>query len=766
VFEISSSGTFSILSALNGSDQGSAPQGTLAIDANGNLYGAANLGGAGSSGTIFELDHGSNDIFSLTSFNGSDAAFPKSGVVLDGNGNLYGTTTKGGSNDAGVAYVLPAGASSITILKSFNGSEVGRSPIGGLVLDAEGNLFGVTSAGGSSGNGTMFEIRSITNPAWIKPGSDSTWNNSTGTLTLTGKAWISANPYSFGDSPIISGTTSDDELRIELPASILDSATSTPVPVQIASISLSGGAAAWVATTPTPDLVEIYLGSLTTTSGTGNNSTFDLNNSAMLISYGSPGSDPLSTIKTYLNHGFNGTAWTGTDGIITSAGAANPSHTTGIGYSDSADGTGDNPTANSILLKYTLYGDANLDAHEAVDIFDLNAMLPHFNTTGNAWTSGDFNYSTNGATDIFDLNALLPNFNQKLDHTSSAAVAIAGQTTFAVGGSPLWIAMGDVNGDGIADVVLDLPTSGTVAVMLGNGDGSFGAPHTFAAGGTYTSAIELADVNADGKLDVIAANLTSNSIAVLLGNGNGTFSSPTTFAAAAPWALVVADVNGDGKADIVATNLYGSAVDVLLGNGNGTFGAEQTFASGGFGYSVAVADFDGDGKPDLVVANGFQHKVSVLMGNGNGTFGAAHTYATEIVGYANMVAVGDVNGDGKADLIVSNVSTFGSVSVLVGNGNGTFGAQTPFDAGNYTRDVHAVDLNGDGKLDLVAVNEYDNSVSVLLGNGDGTFQAEQTLAVGAHPCYAAIADVNGDGKLDIVVADYLGHTISVLLNSY
>jgi len=114
----------------------------------------------------------------------------------------------------------------------------------------------------------------------------------------------------------------------------------------------------------------------------------------------------------------------------------------------------------------------------------------------------------------------------------------------------------------------------------------------------------------------------------------------------------------------------------------------------------------------------------------------------------------DVNGDGKVDLVVSNYSGFGSVSVMLGNGDGTFGAQSAVTSGSDTRDVHLVDMNGDGKLDIVAVNEGNNSVSILLGNGNGTFQNQQTQAVGRHPWYAAIADLNGDGKLDMVVARY------------
>ena len=225
------------------------------------------------------------------------------------------------------------------------------------------------------------------------------------------------------------------------------------------------------------------------------------------------------------------------------------------------------------------------------------------------------------------------------------------------------------------------------------------------------------------------------------------------------YSVVVADVNGDGKPDLlVANNCFSSSscvngtVGVLLGNGDGTFQTAVTYGSGGYEtLSLAVGDLNGDGKPDLVVANECASStncvngtVGVLLGNGDGTFQTAVTYGSG--GYDTLsLAVGDVNGDGKPDLVVANCGYCGtgndSVGVLLGNGDGTFQTAVPYDSGGSTsRSVAVGDVNGDGKPDLVVANQcvissncMNGLVGVLLGNGDGTFQAAVTYASGLRP---------------------------------
>ena len=178
--------------------------------------------------------------------------------------------------------------------------------------------------------------------------------------------------------------------------------------------------------------------------------------------------------------------------------------------------------------------------------------------------------------------------------------------------------------------------------------------------------------------------------------------------------------------------------------------AAISYATAGSCSGVAVGDFNKDGNMDLVVANVNANSISVLLGNGDGTFQAHVDYATGI--WPESVAVGDFNGDGKPDLAVANF--YGnSISILLGNGDGTFQAQVEYATASFPSPVAVGDFNRDGKLDLAVASSQDNNVSVLLGNGDGTFQPPVNYSAGSGPSSVAVGDFNGDGRLDLVVAD-------------
>ena len=339
-----------------------------------------------------------------------------------------------------------------------------------------------------------------------------------------------------------------------------------------------------------------------------------------------------------------------------------------------------------------------------------------------------------------------------------------------VGNLPSALALGKVNGDDFLDIVVALAGDNKVAVLLGDGRGSFQTAPAFETGGVPTG-VALVDFNNDSFLDVVVSNRADNSVSVLLGNGDGTLEAHQTHnVGRQPFSVAATDVSGDGIPDIVTANASDSTVSVLLGHndgsghGDGSFSPQSPFALGKRPYAVVVADVSGDGNPDSITANYNTGTVSVSRGNGNGSFQAPQSFT--VGGRPLAVAFADLNRDDRFDLVTAN-SADNSVSVLLGNGDGSFQSQQAIHVGQRPSDVAAADINGDGNLDLIVSNYDDDSVSVLLGRGDGSFQPQSAAGrfdVGNGPNALSVADLNNDRKLDIVVTNIFGNTASVLLN--
>jgi hypothetical protein len=325
------------------------------------------------------------------------------------------------------------------------------------------------------------------------------------------------------------------------------------------------------------------------------------------------------------------------------------------------------------------------------------------------------------------------------------------------------VAVGDFNGDRLLDVAVS--TSGTsatpaVEVMLGKGDGSFQPIHRILSVAQTPLSVAVGDFDRNGVLDLVTANSTSGTLSLLLGNGDGSFRPRVDLAVgAAPRAVSVGDFNSDGRLDVVTAQQISDTVSVLLGNGNGTFAPPLVFAASGEFFtpsSMVVGDVNGDGRADLAInsisfldSDAFQ--VGVLLGNGDGTFQAPLLGAAQPGGSGDL-ALGDFNSDGRPDAAVADElgAPSGNLSVFAGNGDGTFQSLIRLDlltGGNDPTGVAATDLNGDGLVDLVATNFFFNSgdtpstVGVLLNNSRRGVTA--TFSAG-------VLTVTGDGQDDSI----------------
>jgi PKD repeat protein len=386
----------------------------------------------------------------------------------------------------------------------------------------------------------------------------------------------------------------------------------------------------------------------------------------------------------------------------------------------------------------------------------------------------------------------------------------------ALGFEPFDLRAGDVDGDGIKDLVLGEGGTGGVAVARGNGDGTFGEPFisppvTWSNGRIGFAELAVGDVNADGRADVAVgpARIWLNSeVQVLLGRADGTLAAARTFTTSetgTPDDIAIAALDGDGNSDLVMPTNGGSSdssiqpgttVSVLLSNGDGTFGAPAEFAANRASRHVAVADVDEDGHLDVVVANdprtAVRKTVSVLPGNGDGTLSEPRAVPLfDFFGQdfaVGAMVVADINRDGHRDVaVVRNGGGSGTPrgEVLFGNGNGTFSPIRPFSMPEL--ELATGDFNGDGRGDLVAgalmirtqkgvpyqfsddiYDPRDTSEQSHLGNGlFGLPENHLPSGLSTQRGPIVVADFDGDGRDDIAAIAELGaleNVLTVLLN--
>ncbi|MBW1839398.1 MAG: VCBS repeat-containing protein [Deltaproteobacteria bacterium] len=285
--------------------------------------------------------------------------------------------------------------------------------------------------------------------------------------------------------------------------------------------------------------------------------------------------------------------------------------------------------------------------------------------------------------------------------------------------------------------------------------------------GSIPSSVAVADFNNDQKVDLAVTNSYDDSVSILLGNDDGTFQAAINCnTGMAPEEVVASDFNGDDKVDLAIANSFDDTISILMGKGDGSFEDGVSYDCGEFPYAMAVADFNGDSKDDLAVANGgglfSSGDVSLLLGNGDGTF----QRATSLTAGSSPTDIhsSDFNGDTYADLTVTN-SSDDTVSILLGNGDGTFKAAVNYAVGQSPFGVTGGDFNNDQKEDIAVTNSDTNNLSILLGNGDGTFKAAVNYGTGKWPIAVAAADFDQDGILDLAVANSGNNNLSILKGS-
>lgn len=374
----------------------------------------------------------------------------------------------------------------------------------------------------------------------------------------------------------------------------------------------------------------------------------------------------------------------------------------------------------------------------------------------------------------------------------------------------------DFTGDGKADIAVATTDSPSLTILASQGDGSFAVPRIYAAGNFPTS-IAIGDFNGDGQTDLAVADddVPDKFVNILLNQGGGSFAAPRIFEAPNPFSIAVSDLNGDGIADLAIASVGNTSdrrLTVLLGTATGGYEAAPDVPLTVDASSVAAADFNGDGQPDLAVAGGpfgRNHGLLIVLGDGFGGFGSPQLVLDEFLRWAAiddfdndgrpdlavtngrtlrlllnttdpgaisasfaestnvtldfhpLVAVSDLNGDGKADVVLP--ISAGSVSVLLGDGSGGLGAPASFPVASTLRAMAVGDVNGDGKPDL-AVARSSNDVAILLGDGSGGFGTASSVPVGSGQLRLAISDFNGDGKSDLALAlDRSSNNVPILL---
>jgi hypothetical protein len=336
-------------------------------------------------------------------------------------------------------------------------------------------------------------------------------------------------------------------------------------------------------------------------------------------------------------------------------------------------------------------------------------------------------------------------------------LSLSAARQYATGAEPDAFVIADVNADRRPDVVTANFDGKSVSVLRNRGNGTFVARHDYRIGSSAVS-VRVAELNGDRNPDLVVRS-EARSFATLLNRGDGRFRQRqiTEIGRACCDALSSADLNDDGRADVVARG--DRIVSVFLNRGDGTFlpGHDYDIPAWDSG-GIVVADFNRDARPDIATENPFR-SVSVLLNNGDGSFGTRRRYKARL----RFLFAADLNRDGAPDLVGEDDPTdaVGFVRVLLNRGHGNFRPTRSYRVGSNLSQVAVADLNGDSAPELIA--QWEARVSVFTNRGNGTFRPKRDYRTPWF-FHFTVADVNGGGAPDLVFASWDLGRVAVLLN--
>ena len=348
------------------------------------------------------------------------------------------------------------------------------------------------------------------------------------------------------------------------------------------------------------------------------------------------------------------------------------------------------------------------------------------------------------------------------------------QTTYSTssGSKPYSVAVNDFNNDGYFDIVVANSGNHNISIFLSNGNGTFTSQTTYPIyPGSNPHSIIIGDFNRDYQLDIAVSNHDTNNISVLIGYSNGSFAAPTMHSTgidSGPFGMTVGDFDNNNQSDIAVVNSNTNNVFVLIGYNMIQSQSPTTYSTGdaSLPLDIAIGDFDNDTQLDLAVINSGTDNVGIFLGYGNGSFREQITFSTGNHSRPLALVVSDIDNDNRLDIVVAN-SNIESLGILYGYGNGTFATVVPYFTGvlSYPRWIIVNDFNNDGHPDIGFADYGTGSMGIILGYGNRSFGNLTTYSIGdnTRPRSIAAGDFNNDHRLDIALVTFSTETLVIFL---